>query len=230
MDRDDQTLNEGRIDQPLSGSDSSWVRYCSQCGGRMTVAAKEVEEMKVPGRESGLRFACESCNHSVWIASTLTTFTNFGSAALILSVMAYAFNNGLVDFIVTAFGESLGWLLGAVFLALLVLAFALGSLLNLISGIGHILQRKRHRLLAGTPDGQSLIVTALLGLAPWILAVIAGMLNDRYLNADTWFGYALVPIIFAPILLAPKLNASMTGTFFASALWLVLGVSVIWMT
>ena len=230
MDRDDKTLDNGLIDLPLSESDSQWIRACSQCDGQMTVTAKEAEKFEGPGREFGLRFACQRCDHRVSIASSLTIFTNLASALMVVCGGIYAFSNGLGGFIVYAATQSIPWFFGALFLTLFVLVFAAGGFLLFVSGIEKIRARKKHPLLSGSSGNASLIVTAILGLMPWVLATIAGMLNDLYLDVEPWVAYAIMPIIFAPIFLAPKLNASMTGTFFASAIWLFLGVSVIWMT
>lgn len=230
MDRDDKTLENDLIDLPLSEHDSKWVRACSQCDGQMTVTAKEAEQYEGPGREHGLRFSCQRCDHSVSIASSLTIFTNLASALMVLCGGIYAFSNGLGGFIVYAATESIPWFFGALFLTLFVLVFAAGGFLLLVSGIDKIRARKKHPLISGSSDNTSLTVTALLGLAPWILAASAGMLNDLYLDVEPWVAYMVLPIIFAPIYLAPKFNASMAGTFFASAIWLFLGVFVIWMT
>lgn len=230
MDRDDKTLESDLIDLPLSEHDSKWVRACSQCDGQMTVIAKEAEQYEGPGREHGLRFTCQRCDHSVSIASSLTIFTNLACALMVVCGGIYAFSNGLGGFIVYAATESILWFFGTLFLTLFVLVFAVGGYLLLTSGIEKIRVRKKHPLISGPSDNASLTVTALLGLAPWVLATISGTLNDLYLDVEPWVAYTILPIIFAPIFLAPKFNASMTGTFFASAIWLFLGVSIFWMT
>lgn len=195
----------------------------------MQATAREYENSPLPWRDSAIRFECGSCQHTAAIADPTTITTSILSALLTIAVLIYAVVNGFLLFISEQFSSSISWILFAIFLSVVFLGFSVGALLNLFSGIRDIRQRVRYPMTMSQGSPHQIILTLTLGALPWGIAIGFGFLNDLFLNNVEWIAYLLLPIIFAPILLASKLKLSPVSVFLACIFWGAIGGFIAWL-
>lgn len=205
------------------------IRQCKQCNGDMSLISREIEDSSFPWRESGDKFACNDCLHTIVIADPSTIITALLSALVMFSIEGYALQNGFTDFVTHAWNSSIGFSALAIFIVILFIVFFIGALLNLSRGAQQLYHLISYPILSGrdiVKSLRSLFLILILGALPWAIAIGMGMFNDKYLNAGEWFGLLMLPLIFSPIFIAEKLNVSSASVFFASAFWLGLGLSI----
>lgn len=217
-----------RIKEPLTSLDSSLTRRCHYCGGAMSATARESDADVLPSSEKGIRFTCEKCENSIWIASNDTIILAIASGLLIALGISYMLSNGLISFIGMGFESGGLWSLLSLLLIALVVIFAIGGWLNFQRGLGLCIDKKKHPLLTTSEHPKGTFITLLLGLLPWLLVMGTGYINYTYFDDSSVLGVLGVALFALPMAFAKKLGSSTREVFFAMIMWFILGGAAAW--
>lgn len=218
----------GRIQKPLGELDQGQKRQCCHCGGVMQAEMQEAESEPYPWRERGIRFSCDSCDETAWIASSETIMISLASSLLIALGIIYMLMNGLVDFIGFSFESGIGAALLSLLLLLIVALFALGALYNARRGGALILAHRTYPVIDDPNSAKRFFLPLSLGLLPWLLAIGAGYLNYTFFDDSEILGVLAMVIVCSPIAFSKKLGSSVREVFLAVFFWTVLGAAGAW--
>ncbi|MCJ8322658.1 MAG: hypothetical protein HRU29_01125 [Rhizobiales bacterium] len=215
-----------RIYTKLKEDDYAHKRRCHKCDGQMDALRRSAETVSVPWKDKGIDFKCTNCDEVVYIANSDSVITSFVAAIVVVGGIFYLLATGLLDFILYSFNEFSVWILFGIFLIAVILAFLYGVWVNLKSTLELVVQKRQNPQINIKPLSKRQGHSLALGLAPWLLAVGFGYLNDRLQILDKNTVFLVLPIIFSPLLLAPKLNTTIFRAFLGCIFWLILGFLV----
>ena len=205
MTKQDQhnNVDRERIEQPLDSLSRTQTRRCRSCGGTMTTKAQEIEALSHPAREKGLRFDCNACEESIWIATTETIVISIISGALIFLGTLYMVATGLMDFVRFSFESGIGSGLLSLLLLVVVVAFAGGALYTIRRGIWLSLLKRQFPLIDAPGQSKAMLIAITLGFIPFAIAIGIGFLNFTYFDDNEVMGIFGIAIA---VDLIPKLT------------------------
>lgn len=218
-----------RIEEPLDSLDGSLTRRCHNCGEKMSASVRETEKYAQPWGEKGIRFICNHCEESVWIASKDTIIVSTASGLLVVLGILYMLSNGFMSFISMGFESGVLWSLLSLLLILLVIIFAIGSLINIRRGVTLFINNRKYPIIDAPKHSTSTVTVLLLGLMPWLLVTGTGYINFTYFNDSGVVGAVGLALFAMPLAFANKLGASARGVFLSMVMWFVVGGGFIWL-
>ncbi|MCW8943379.1 MAG: hypothetical protein OQL27_01325 [Sedimenticola sp.] len=224
----DTEKNTGRIQKPLGELDQGQKRQCCHCGGVMQAEMQEAQSEPYPWRERGIRFSCDNCDETAWIASTETIMISLASSLLIALGILYMLINGLFDFIGFSFESGIGSGVLSLLLLLVVALFALGAIYNARRGGALILTNRAYPVIDDPNSARRFILPLSLGLLPWLLAIGAGYLNYTFFDDSKIVGIIAMVLVCMPFVFAKKLGSSVREVFLAVLFWFLIGAAGAW--
>lgn len=202
-------------------------RRCNKCGSAMqTKANGDVEQDALWGKK-GLDFECKECDEIVNIGSAESALTGLLSGGFMALALLY-FSNDIFDFIGYSLGGTFVWILVAIGLLLVFLAFCYGTFLNLKDGVLIVVQRYKYPLYEPQLISNKLVLNLALGFAPLVFIGLLAFINQVYFSFDRSTAYILLPLVFSPIILARKFKTTLIGVFLACLFWAVVGGLLFW--
>jgi len=210
-------------------TDEALIRRRCSCGEWMPAEVRETEDYEGPGQEDGIRFSCQACDKTVFIADSRVIFTSLFIGLFLGAGIIYSLVNGLVEFMVYGLSYSVFSFFGTLLLLIVVGLFLYGTWAMLYRGISQLRDRYTYSLQEPNTikDGiQGMFIPMGLGLLPWLIAIGIGYLNDTYIRLPESANWLIVAIAFSPVIFAKKLGSSITAAFISAAIWLFVGAGL----
>ena len=215
--------NENNTSHPcqLKPHEQTLARACIACEQSMTVVDCSEENSPWIFRHRKLHFGCKSCNAETQIYDGPSIAYHFFVILTILALALYVYdNNGYSDTFALISDFSLLSLLGLFYLFLILIG-VFGLINSTIEFSRDIANRFRHPLTEGGGP-MRLILTLLMGLVPWAIAIGFGMFDWFVHDLDEWIAIILIPIFISPIVFAGRFGLAPAGVFLSAFFWLVL--------
>lgn len=213
---------------PLVGAEQHEERQCAVCKMPMQPVQRNQANSPLPWREAGINFNCSNCNQQTYVANSNSVSITVGMAIVIITIIGYLLNNGLMAFMVNSTRDSIFAVLlslvagGIIYFAL---RFAWGKIKR---GAELIETRIKNPMVNRKPGINMLNLSMTVGLLPFLIAIFFGYINNKYKFLEGQMIWLMVPIVISPIIFGKKLGSTKMNIFLAAMFWLFIGWFIFW--
>jgi hypothetical protein len=219
MDMEQETSPEPKDD--IKPYERKVQRLCKACDRPAELVGTSEESWPWILHNRQLHYKCTDCDEEVDIFDGPSFFLQIAIILSLLGLGYYVSQNDGWSYMFGLIADlSLLSLLG-IFYLLATLIGALAVISSISTLIADIKARRRFPMTSGVGHVVSrFMLTMLVGLVPWLIAIAFGMYDWFVHDLDESLAYFLIPLIFLPILFAPRLGLSAAGVMLASIAWL----------
>jgi hypothetical protein len=220
-------------DKKLTDIEKEIIRKCAKCGSEMIPVKKMIEETNFIIKDTGTLYQCKSCNDKTVLISYTSLLVKLLTFFVSIGIVAGMFLNNYFQFLTQVFNSSALHAALTIFVYFIILVIVFGGFIN-----GYFFIKSAKKLLkypiinssGYAKVGLSLFITLAYGLIPWVLILIVGFINGRFLHFGREVALFLIMPCFLPIFFSNKFGITRQAAFTATVTYPLIGLIYLFIT